>query len=79
MELMSTIISILTSGLVSFASNVGGALTSFAEGIFMTSGTDGQTLSTFGTLIIIFAGISLCFGLMRWVLNFITSLGARNR
>ena len=39
----------------------------------------GQGLSTFGVLVVVFAGISLAIGLSRWVVNFVASLGARNR
>ena len=37
------------------------------------------SLSTFGVLVVVFAGISLAIGLSRWVVNFVASLGARNR
>ena len=48
-----------------------GGITGIATGI-------GQGLSSLVT-IIVFAGISLAIGLCRWVLQFLTSLGARDR
>lgn len=61
------------------AEGVGTGLSSLAQSIFLVTSGDTQTLSTMGVLIVCFAGISLALGLCRWVLNFCTSLGARNR
>ena len=77
--IMTEIISILVSGITGVATGIGGGLTSLVQAIFLdTSGTTTQ-LSVFGGLIVIFAGISLAIGLCRWCVNFLTSLGARNR
>lgn len=78
MAIMTQIIEIIVGGLTGIGEGIGGALSSMATSIFLVGG-EGTALSTFGTLVVIFAGISLAFGLTRWVLNFITSLGARNR
>lgn len=75
-SLMTEIISILVSGITDIATGVGTGLSSLISSIFL--GAEGG-LSEFGQIIIIFAGISLAIGLCRWVLNFVTSLGARNR
>lgn len=81
--LLTQIIQLLVGGISGVATGIGGGLSTLAENIFMTTvGTgEGATteLSVFGSLIIIFAGISLAIGLCRWVVNFVTSLGARNR
>lgn len=74
--LMTEIISLLTGGITGVATGIGEGFSTLAESIFL--GTEG-TLSVFGSLVVIFAGISLALGLIRWVLNFVTSLGARNR
>ena len=79
MAIMTQIIEILVSGITGIAQGVGSGLSILAESIFLTGSGEAQTLSTFGTLIIVFAGISLAMGLCRWVVNFVTSLGARNR
>lgn len=81
-SVVTEIISIMTSGLTGIGTAVGGGLTSMVQSIFLTgTGTtaDPYALSTFGAVICVFAGISLAFGLCRWVLNFVTSLGNRNR
>lgn len=77
--ILQQIISILVGGFTGIAEGIGPAFTSLAEGIFLTGTGESQTLSTFGVIVITFAAISLAMGLCRWVLNFITSLGARNR
>lgn len=76
-EVLQEIINLLTGGITAIASGIGGGLKSLVENIFLdSSGADGTALSTFGALIIVFAGISLAIGLCRWVMNFVTSLGA---
>ena len=78
MAILTEIISIMVGGIVGIGEGIGGGLSALATSIFLTSG-DTQTLSVFGTLVIVFAAISLGFSLTRWVLNFVTSLGNRNR
>lgn len=78
--LLTEIISLLVGGIKGVATGIGEGLSTLASAIFMQAGAEGaQGLSVFGALIIIFAGISLAIGLSRWVVNFVTSLGARNR
>lgn len=78
--ILTSIISLLTGGLTQMATGIGGGLKQFVEAIFVNVPTTGDpSLTTFGSVIVIFAGISLAIGLSRWVLNFCTSLGARNR
>lgn len=78
-EILNSIIEILVGGLTSMGQAIGGALSSMAQSIFLQGTGDAQTLSTFGVLIIVFAGVSLAFGLTRWVVNFCTSFSSRNR
>ena len=80
MTILTQIIEILVGGIAGVADGVGVGLSTLAEKIFLVAGEGGaQTLSVMGTLIVVFAGISLALGLCLWVLNFLTSLGARNR
>ena len=78
-QIVQAIIEILVSGITGVATGIGQGFSQLAEGIFMTTVGDTTTLSVFGTLIIVFAGISLALGLCRWVVNFLGSLGNRNR
>lgn len=75
--ILSQIIEILIAGITGIASGVGSGLTTLAQSIFL--GAEAGTLSVFGGLVVVFAGISLAIGLCRWVVDWITSLGARNR
>lgn len=75
MTLITEIVAILTEGITGIAEGVGTGLSTLASSIFLAEGA----LSVFGTLVVVFAGISLAIGLSRWVLGFVTSLGARNR
>lgn len=79
MTILTEIIGILVGGITGVAEGIGGGLQSLATNIFLEGTGDTQSLSVMGTLIVVFAGISLALGLSRWVLNFVTSLGARNR
>lgn len=75
--ILQQIISILVAGITGIAEGVGQGLTTLAQNLFL--GTEAGTLSVFGGLVVVFAGISLAIGLCRWVVDWITSLGARNR
>lgn len=78
--LVSDIIEILVSGISGIATGVGQGLSTLAKGIFFETPTEGNTtLSVLGTCIVCFAAISLALSLCRWVLNFFSSLGQRNR
>ena len=82
-QIMQAIIEILVGGISGVATGIGQGLSTLAQSVFLqTTGEGAQaatTLSTFGVLVVVFAGISLAIGLSRWVVNFIASLGARNR
>lgn len=82
-NLLSEIISILVGGISGIATGVGQGLSTLANSIFLQTVGEGASavtsLSPFGYLIVAFAGISLAMGLCRWVVNFVTSLGQRNR
>ena len=75
--LLQEIISILVAGIKGLATGIGVGLTALVKSIFLEVSAEGAvTLSTFGGLIVVFAGISLAVGLSRWVVNWVTSLGA---
>lgn len=77
--IVSSIIEILVSGITGIATGIGSGLTELVKAIFFTTNESTTELSTFGIMIVVFAGISLAIGLSRWVLQFLTSLGSRNR
>lgn len=78
-QILQAIIEILVGGISGVATGIGSGLSTLATSIFLTGEGASQTLSTFGVLIVCFAGISLAIGLCRWVVNFVTSLGSRNK
>lgn len=79
LAIMQDIIGILVGGISEVAEGIGGGLSTLAQSIFLTTTGETTTLSAFGVLIVVFAGISLALGLCRLVYQFLTSLGARNR
>ena len=78
-NLVTAIIEILVSGISGIATGVGQGLSTLASGIFFTTTGETTTLSVLVICIISFAAISLGLSLCRWVVNFFTSLGSRNR
>ena len=78
--ILQEIIALLVAGITGLASGIGAGLSELVQSIFLKVSESGQIegLSTFGGLIIVFAGVSLAIGLSRWVLNWVTSLGASN-
>lgn len=75
--ILSEIVSILTGGITGVASGVGQGVSTLVSEIFITTSGDTKSLSVFGGVIVVFSGISLAIGLCRWVMNFLTSLGAK--
>lgn len=73
--ILTEIISLLTGGITGIATGIGGGLTSLVQEIFLTGTGESQTLSVFGAVIVIFAGISLAIGLSRLVVKWVSSLG----
>ena len=80
---MQAIIEILVGGISGVATGIGQGLSTLAQSVFLQTTGTGEaattSLSVFGVLVVVFAGISLAIGLSRWVVNFVASLGARNR
>lgn len=78
--ILQEIISLLVAGITGIASGIGSGLSSLVQSIFLTVGENGaiEGLSTFGGVIVVFAGISLAVGLSKWVVNWVTSLGANH-
>lgn len=77
-EVLSEIIELLVAGISGIASGIGSGLTALVQNIFLDTTGDTTKLSVFGGVIIVFAGVSLAIGLSRWVVNWVTSLGASN-
>lgn len=77
-SILSEIIQILVGGITQLATGIGTGLKSLVEAIFLDTSGNTTSLSTFGGIVVVFAGIALAIGLCRWVMNFVTSLGAKN-
>ena len=77
-SILTEIISLLYAGITGVASAFGEGLSGLVQSIFLKVGEGGaiEGLRTFGGLIVVFAGISLAVGLTKWVVNWVTSLGA---
>lgn len=76
---LTELIGLLVGGLTAMATGIGEGLSALVTSIFLDGAGDTQKLSAFGAVVGIFAGVSLAVGLSRWVVNFVASLGARNR
>ena len=77
-SVLQEIISILTGGLTTMGQAIGSALNNMAQNLFIATAEDGtQSLSTFGGIVAIFAGIALAIGLTTLISKWIMSLGAR--
>ncbi len=75
--ILQAIIEILVGGITQVAQGIGSGLSTLATSVFLTGTGETQTLSTFGILIVVFAGISLAIGLSKFVVGWVASLGAR--
>ena len=76
--ILTSIIELLTGGLTGMATGIGGGLNQAVTNLFITTAEGGtQSLSTFGSVVAIFAGISLAVGLTTLVTKWVMSLGSR--
>ncbi|MBE6554920.1 MAG: hypothetical protein E7663_01615 [Ruminococcaceae bacterium] len=77
-NILQEIIALLTAGITGIASGIGSGLSNLVQQIFIDTTGDSTKLSIFGGVVVVFAGVSLAIGLSRWVVNWVTSLGASN-
>lgn len=78
-DVLGEIVRILVGGLTDMASGIASGLNAMVSDLFIETSESGtQSLSTFGGVVAIFAGISLAVGLTTLVTKWIMSLGARN-
>jgi len=73
--IVTEIISILTAGITGMASGIGQGLSTLVDEVFFTTTGDTKSMSVFGIMIVVFAGISLAIGLSRLVVRWLSSLG----
>ena len=79
-EILSEVISILVGGITEVAEAMGTGISTLVQSIaFTTSADGGQTLSALFVLVLVFGGVSLALGLCRLVVNFVMSIGGKNR
>lgn len=75
--ILTEIVGLLVGGITGLATGIGQGVSSLVSSIFIDSTGSTQALSVFGGIVCVFAGISLAVGLSRWVMQFLTSLGAK--
>ena len=76
--ILTSIVELLTGGLTGMATGIGGGLNQAVTNLFIATGDGGtQSLSTFGAVVAIFAGIGLAVGLTTLVTKWVMSLGSR--
>lgn len=82
MAILQSIIEILVGGITGVASGIGSGLSTLVTDIFVsgTGSTESPyTLTVFGTMVVVFAGIALALGLCRLIVHWVTTLGSARR
>lgn len=74
--ILNEIVSILIGALNSFGTGLAGGINGYVTALFVTGTGEAMKLTTFGGMIAIFAGISLCIGITTKIWIWLTSLGA---
>ena len=77
-EIVSEIVTILTSGITTFAQALGGGISQFAQSLAFTGTGENQTLSIYFVLVLVFAGVSLVISLTRRIFDWLSTLGGSN-
>jgi hypothetical protein len=72
-SILQEIIELLVGGITSIASGIGTGLSTLVEKIFLNADKTG--LSTYGGVIIIFAGVSLAVALCTKIVTWVTTMG----
>lgn len=77
-NVLTDMLGLLTSGLSQMATGIGTGLGNLVENIFLKVGEGGEItgLSTFGSVVVIFAGVGLAIGLSKLVVHWISTLGS---
>lgn len=73
--IVTQIIAILTAGITGIATGIGTGLSQLVNSIFFQTVEGVTSMSTFGVLVVVFAGISLAIGLSRLVVRWLSTLG----
>ena len=76
-SILTEIVGLLVGGISGIATGVGSGVSSLVNSIFIDATGTTPVLTAFGGIVVVFAGVSLAIGLCRWVMNFLTSLGAK--
>lgn len=76
-SILTEIVGLLVGGITGLATGIGQGVSTLVNSIFIDATGTTPVLSAFGGIVCVFAGISLAVGLSRWVMNFLTSLGAK--
>lgn len=78
-ELVSSILEIITSGFVEVGTQMGAGIGAMVNGLIYDGTGETKVLSAFAVVALALIAVSLALSLFRWVLNFFTSMGQRNR
>lgn len=77
--LLTSIVGLLVQGIAEFAKGIGSGMNQMVQSLFVDvsgdAGSQTYTLTVFGGLCVIFAGVALCVGLTRFITNWVTSFG----
>lgn len=74
--IVAQIVEILVSGITGMATGIGSGLSSLVQNVFFVN--EGNAMSIAGTMIVVFAAISLAVSLGRLVVGWLFSLGGRS-
>lgn len=77
MSILTEIAQILTGAITTLGTGIGEGLNSTVNAMFIQTVEGAQKLSTWGIVVVVFAGIGLAVGLTRLVFYFVTSLGGK--
>lgn len=74
-EVLTEFIGLLTGGIVELGSGIAQGANQMVTDLFLTTSEAGTSLSTFGGVLAIFAGLALATGFTTLIFNWIRSLG----
>lgn len=78
-EFLTQAIALIVGGIKGIGDGIAGGISSIVKALLFETVGETTSMSSFASLAFILIAISLGFTLCRWVLNFFTSMGNRNR
>lgn len=68
--MLNNIVNTIVDSLTAFVTGIGGAFVEAFETMFTTTGSNGAELNSLGITVLVFGGMALGYGVIRYIMGF---------